>query len=1006
MTNITLALNPIIDTAAKAEALSALQLEVKMRGAHAPRRALEINIQDRTRMSCSCEILWVWEVYNYDTKNWVMLGNNNNTDPAYTPSLAWTWVTLKFPALSGPALPYLKKDGSTYTVLVRQTCMTLKADAINIDYMAVNFVYACDGEETPTPTPTPVTPTPTEAPPAPPTPTPKPEPCTKDVAALPKSLETAKADYILPGLSSVSVMRTASNKCTGVYDCWGEYVEFKSGTTEATRSKTNITLALNPIIDTAAKAEALSALQLEVKMRGAHAPRRALEINIQDRTRMSCSCEILWVWEVYNYDTKNWVMLGNNNNTDPAYTPSLAWTWVTLKFPALSGPALPYLKKDGSTYTVLVRQTCMTLKADAINIDYMAVNFVYAPPCSAYPTPKPEPCTKDVAALPKSLETAKADYILPGLSSVSVMRTASNKCTGVYDCWAKAEALSALQLEVKMRAAYAASSRKEILWVWEVYNYDTKNWVMLGNNNNTDPAYTPSLAWTWVTLKFPALSGPALPYLKKDGSTYTVLVRQTCMTLKADAINIDYMAVNFVYACDGEETPTPTPTPVTPTPTEAPPAPPTPTPKPEPCTKDVAALPKSLETAKFPALSGPALPYLKKDGSTYTVLVRQTCMTLKADAINIDYMAVNFVYACDGEETPTPTPTPVTPTPTEAPPAPPTPTPKPEPCTKDVAALPKSLETAKADYILPGLSSVSVMRTASNKCTGVYDCWAKAEALSALQLEVKMRGAHAPRRALEINIQDRTRMSCSCEILWVWEVYNYDTKNWVMLGNNNNTDPAYTPSLAWTWVTLKFPALSGPALPYLKKDGSTYTVLVRQTCMTLKADAINIDYMAVNFVYACDGEETPTPTPTPVTPTPTEAPPAPPTPTPKPEPCTKDVAALPKSLETAKADYILPGLSSVSVMRTASNKCTGVYDCWGEYVEFKSGTTEATRSKTNITLALNPIIDTAAKAEALSALQLEVKMRGAHAPRRALEINIQDRTRMSCSCVRGVRDSQ
>eukprot|EP00741_Cyanophora_paradoxa_P011743 tig00020563_g11347.t1 len=554
-----------------------------------------------------------------------MLGNNNNTDPAYTPSLAWTWVTLKFPALSGPALPYLKKDGSTYTVLVRQTCMTLKADAINIDYMAVNFVYACDGEETPTPTPTPVTPTPTEAPPAPPTPTPKPEPCTKDVAALPKSLETAKADYILPGLSSVSVMRTASNKCTGVYDCWGEYVEFKSGTTEATRSKTNITLALNPIIDTAAKAEALSALQLEVKMRGAHAPRRALEINIQDRTRMSCSCEILWVWEVYNYDTKNWVMLGNNNNTDPAYTPSLAWTWVTLKFPALSGPALPYLKKDGSTYTVLVRQTCMTLKADAINIDYMAVNFVYAcdgeetptptptpvtptpteaPPAPPTPTPKPEPCTKDVAALPKSLETAKADYILPGLSSVSVMRTASNKCTGVYDCWgeyvefksgtteatrsktnitlalnpiidtaAKAEALSALQLEVKMRGAHAPrraleiniqdrtrmSCSCEILWVWEVYNYDTKNWVMLGNNNNTDPAYTPSLAWTWVTLKFPALSGPASPYLKKDGSTYSVLVRQTCATLKADAINIDYMAVNFVY-CDEKKTPTPTPT--------------------------------------------------------------------------------------------------------------------------------------------------------------------------------------------------------------------------------------------------------------------------------------------------------------------------------------------------------------------------------------------------------------------------------------------------------------
>eukprot|EP00741_Cyanophora_paradoxa_P002515 tig00000076_g2439.t1 len=127
--------------------------------------------------------------------------------------------------------------------------------------------------------------------------------------------------------------------------------QFYSGDTAESASKTLIELDLPEI--SVEDAQKLSNLQFTVKMRGPDGG------------------WIKWVWEVLNQVTKEWVKLGDN--TGIPYTKS--WTWELLEFGSLLGAASDYLLQTGSKYSVIIRQTCQTLKADAITIDYMRVRF-------------------------------------------------------------------------------------------------------------------------------------------------------------------------------------------------------------------------------------------------------------------------------------------------------------------------------------------------------------------------------------------------------------------------------------------------------------------------------------------------------------------------------------------------------------------------------------------------------------------------------------------------------
>eukprot|EP00741_Cyanophora_paradoxa_P002516 tig00000076_g2440.t1 len=445
-------------------------------------------------------IKWVWEIQNQETGDWVEVGDNTVIPPSET----WTWQTLHFPALHGAGSSYIKKDGSKHFVLVRQTCVTLKEDAINIDYMRVRF-------QSSTLTPPPDT----------------------SIIALPTSLTSENNSTF--SNQGVTVMRSPSADCTGKQDCWDEYVEFYSGATEEEASRTVIRLDL-PAGTSDEAVKGLADPQLSVKMKGPDGG------------------WIKWFWEVQNQATKEWVKLGDNTVIHPSET----WTWQTLTFYPIRGSASPYISKDGSAHFILVRQTCLTLKKDAINIDYMRVRFQSS-------TPMPPPDTS-VIALPTLLAPEKSTFSNQG---VTVMRSPSADCTDKKDCWdmyvefysgateeeasrtivrldlpagTSDEAVKGLadpQLSVKMLGPDGAW----ITWVWEVKNQATGDWVELGNNT----VIAPSDGWTWQTLNFPALRGSASPYIAKDGSAHFILVRQACLTLKKDAIDIDYMRVQLTF---------------------------------------------------------------------------------------------------------------------------------------------------------------------------------------------------------------------------------------------------------------------------------------------------------------------------------------------------------------------------------------------------------------------------------------------------------------------------
>eukprot|EP00741_Cyanophora_paradoxa_P002511 tig00000076_g2435.t1 len=884
---------------ASAQSLSSLQVSVKTRGPDGG------------------WIKWVWEVQNQATKEWVKLGDNT----VIPSSQSWTWVTLDFAPLAGPASQYLLKTGTTYSVLVRQTCETLRADTTNIEFMRarlssptpINIVLA-----TPTPSPTTAlasSSTSTES-------------NSMFIDAFPASLTTESGEVILPS-KGIAAMQEIVDACTGTEGCWSEAVQFLSGNTTATRSSTIIGLQLPSVFDSTA--QTFSDLAFFVKMRGPH------------------GAWITWAWEVQDQASGQWVKLG-----DTAAVPlSQSWTWVPLTF-SLAGPASPFLKKVGSTYSVLVRQTCITLKADAINIEYMRIRF-RAP--SGAVTLTAQPSKLESQSVRVNYQTLKffnnahafAQGTVSGSSKGVVALQTAGACNGSADngCWwsdsvqftsgnttttasvtfftldlpamsdAAAQNLTSLELHLKM----LGPSGDWIKWTWAIQNQATGEWVALGDNTVLQNAQ----AWTWTALTFPAPRLSVSQFIKKIGSTHSIILRQTCDTPRADSLFLDYINIRVqspspvsgapaTQPVSGATTPRynvdALPTRITsqsgtvkvPASTDGVPAIRAGSPDcndTQGCWTEIVQfysgatsearsitvfqleLPAMSESSAqglssprlsiklrgpdgawitwmweiqnqvtgqwvklgdnnavsssqawkwmaldFDPVPGAAAPYLLKTGSTYSVLVRQSCLTLKADGIFIDSMRVSFA--------------------SEAPVA------SGETFRASVTGLPAAM-TAK--------TGVSVLRKAAGACTGKQDCWsdyvafttgdtsatvsttdiqfdlpevseAAIQSLSSLQFSVKLRGA------------DGTWLR------WSWAALNHSTGEWTSLGDN----AAVTPSQAWTWTSLDFDPLPGVALPYLKKTGATYSVTIRQTCLTLtevfaapRNDTIAVDFMRIGF---------------------------------------------------------------------------------------------------------------------------------------------------------------
>eukprot|EP00741_Cyanophora_paradoxa_P002276 tig00000572_g2208.t1 len=156
---------------------------------------------------------------------------------------------------------------------------------------------------------------------------------------------TSRSGTITGSELGVQALAAGSCSCKDRLDCWSDYVQFKSGDSEESLSRTLIRFDLPYLKDD--DFDALGDAELAVKFRGPDGG------------------WIAWRWDVQDQITKEWVLLGNNSGIS---WPD-SWVWTTFNFK--QGGAARFVDRSGAKPAIQVRQSCTTTRPDAMNIDFM-----------------------------------------------------------------------------------------------------------------------------------------------------------------------------------------------------------------------------------------------------------------------------------------------------------------------------------------------------------------------------------------------------------------------------------------------------------------------------------------------------------------------------------------------------------------------------------------------------------------------------------------------------------